>query len=184
MTSVGKYCRTRQPVSRSRAAGRCGKLLSVGLLLVAAACASDGSSQAVQQSSLVARAHETADAAQTPTERKHARQAVQKALQALADEPDSVSAQWLRQDLLFRLGQLHLDDGHLVPALSAADMGLSLGRTTTVATANLLVLKGKVLEARGHSQRASDAYHEALLINEALFSTALGETEDAGAVHP
>lgn len=119
-------------------------------------------------------AHEEADRANSAAART---QALARLRQALTQVPTRGAANvWVRQDLSARLAQLHLEAGEPEQALEWCRSGLALNREPSVAVANLLVLSGRAHEARGEDDVAIEAYHEALLMNEALMEHSLGGT--------
>ena len=82
-------------------------------------------------------------------------------------------ARALRQDLWYRLSAIGLA---LEPsqALREADQGLALGRHDDLFSANLLVARGRALQALGRDTEAASSYHEALQIDERLLNAVLG----------
>jgi len=87
---------------------------------------------------------------------------------------DARDARIVRQDLFYRVSRLALDSGDASRARALADEGLALGRGDDLFTANLLVARGQAREAEGDALGASEDYHDALLINDALLQQVLG----------
>jgi hypothetical protein len=77
-------------------------------------------------------------------------------------------------DAAYRLAELALSERDAEAALRWADRGLAQGRPPDLFTANLLVARGRALEALGRDVDAAAEYHAALLINEVLLQEALG----------
>lgn len=124
-------------------------------------------------------AHARADEALEREDRGAAREALEAFFEA--EVPGRVAkedARVVRQDVAFRLSRLALEAGEADAALRWADEGLNEGRGGDVFTANLLVARGRALEAKGEAVEAAAAYHDALRINDALLD-ALFEEDDA-----
>jgi tetratricopeptide (TPR) repeat protein len=86
---------------------------------------------------------------------------------------DAADARAIRQDVAYRLAELEIDARHPDAAMSWADRGLALGQDETVMTANLLMVRGRMFERAGQSQKAVADLHQALLINEKLLARTL-----------
>lgn len=108
--------------------------------------------------------------------------------EALVEPPETVherDARVIRQDLYYRLATVLADRADNNAALEAADRGLALGEAEDLFTANLLVVKGRALEALGRDVDAAGIYFQALEINEALLRQTLRtEDEDPGEKAP
>jgi len=83
------------------------------------------------------------------------------------------------QDAYFRLAVLALEDGDPAASRAWADRGLLAGHAADVFTANLLVARGKALEASGDAAQAAMDYLAAQRIGERLLEQALGSGEGA-----
>jgi len=162
-------------------------LLALAVLLALAACGSD---QDLERESLahsersandarewldqIARAHARADEALAAGQREQARTFLSAALdRPLPPELASEHARVLRQDLWYRLSSIGVE---LEPsqALREAERGLALGRHADLFSANLLVARGRALQALGRDTEAASSYHEALQLDERLLNAVLG----------
>lgn len=145
-------------------------------VLVAGAACSSAKDRGGNWVNLVQAAHRSADAASSvgldETER-----ALRAALASAPDAPNE-RERWVIQDLYYRLAQLLVDRGVQDQAEGQIAKGLQVDAAPTLARANLLALRGKVLERQGQQEAASEAYHSALLINEVLMDRALNGTGD------
>lgn len=74
----------------------------------------------------------------------------------------------VRKDQLFRLADIYLEKGEPERALEASNRGVALGGERDLFSANLLVARGKALEALGREPDAAEAFHQALTINDEL----------------
>lgn len=158
-------------------------------LAVLAACSS-AKDRSAQWVALVQRAHTSTDEYRRVDENRGAdnapapdSRAAERALrQAISEAPDApnVSERWVIQDLYYRLAQLLADHGSLEQAGSEVERGLAVEAAPTLARANLLALRGKVLEKQGQREAAARAYHEALLVNEVLMDRALNGSTERG----
>ena len=122
-------------------------------------------------------AHASSEAA-AAAERAGDLEAEQAALeQIVASEPPSGvapdDARIVRQDAYERLAHVFERRGDAQSALRQIELGLDLGESQDIFTANLLVRRGRILEMRGLDLDAAGAYHEALMIHEALLEAAL-----------
>jgi tetratricopeptide (TPR) repeat protein len=102
------------------------------------------------------------------------------ALKAVAesDPPSgahSADARVVRQDLYYRLAELELSQNRAEAAAAWASSGLGLGEARDVFTANLHIARGRALERTNDARGASEDYHRALLISEALLDESLGQ---------
>jgi hypothetical protein len=79
-------------------------------------------------------------------------------------------------DAYFRLAEMAHAARNAPAALLWSSRGLALGVANDVFTANLLIADGHAAAALGDEMRASESFHKALIINEALLAVALGET--------
>jgi tetratricopeptide (TPR) repeat protein len=87
----------------------------------------------------------------------------------------------VRQDACFRLATIYLEDRNPQEALKWSEFGLGLGQKDDLFETNLLLAKGRALEALGQEQQAAAIYHKALLINEKLLHNVLNlEQENPG----
>lgn len=77
------------------------------------------------------------------------------------------------QDIAFRLGQVMLDEKKTGEAMEACARGLALGERDDLFTANLLILRGHVLQELGKPVPAAEDFHKALVINEKLLGRVL-----------
>ena len=87
-------------------------------------------------------------------------------------------ARVVRQDAAYRLARLLLAEGDTDEAEQVATAAIEEGRAEDVYTANLFVVRGQALEARGEPVKATMDYHDALLINETLLEAALEAGEE------
>jgi tetratricopeptide (TPR) repeat protein len=149
---------------------RAALLLLAGALLAGCAAEPAGSEWFLS----VQAASEQADRLEAAGDAAGARAALEEALSRPASGVHPGDARALRQDLLFRAGCLELASGRHDAARAQAEQGLALGRVQDVFTANLLILRGRALEAAGDARAAGRDYHDALVINEALLDAALG----------
>jgi hypothetical protein len=124
-------------------------------------------------------AHDLADAA---LREKHPDDARAALLAALDPEPPqqlrAEDARVVRQDLCFHVAQVELADADPSAALGFAGRGLGYGKLDDVFTANLLVVRGRALQALSRPAEAASSYQAALQINERLLRAALAG--DAG----
>jgi len=125
-------------------------------------------------------AHARADAALAHGNRAGARALLQAALEQRV--PSEIAAEHLhalQQDLWFRLSRITLDDDP-EQALLQAERGLALGRHEDLFSANLLVARGRALQALGRDTEAASSYHEALALDERLLQAALRNGQAGG----
>ena len=104
-----------------------------------------------------------------------ARAALESALRAPSPRgADPGDVRVVRQDLLYQLAVLALDEGHPEDAARLATEGLALGAATDVFTSNLQIARGRALERTGDPKGAARDYHAALVTSEALLERSLG----------
>jgi predicted negative regulator of RcsB-dependent stress response len=77
------------------------------------------------------------------------------------------------QDVAFRLGQVMLEEKKPGEALDACTRGLALGEQDDLFTANLLILRGNILQELGKPLPAAEDFHRALVINQELLHKVL-----------
>lgn len=145
------------------------------VVLVFVAGCGNGDADAAAWISHASSASRTADEALARGDADAARAALQAIVSA--EVPSSVAdrdRRVLRADAFYRLAEIELSGGSPTEALGLADRGLAEGRAEDLFTANLLVARGRALEAVGRDADAAEEYHAALLINEALLREALG----------
>jgi hypothetical protein len=148
------------------------------VLLVLVGCSSEPAQPSLDWLAAVRSAHLHADAASDPASAERAIAGLQLALEVPV--PASVSTDHRRivhQDLLFRIAELELDAGRARQAQLAAERGLDLGRAMDLFTANLLIARGRSLEAAGRDTAAAAVYYEALEINRELLRRTLGSPD-------
>ena len=152
-------------------------------VLAALACAAGPSREAVLWMNDAARVNRVADEALVRGDRD----AAYAALVAFVERPDVPRPDVGRSkalgdkravlmDSYFRLAERALATRNAPAALLWSSRGLALGAATDVFSANLLIADGHAAEALGDVARASESFHRALVINEALLGVALGET--------
>jgi len=120
-------------------------------------------------------AHQAADDALARGDAAGAREALRRVVELRAPEavaPDDRRA--VLQDAFFRLAYVELDQARPAAALDWAEMGLRQ-RSVDVFTANLLLARGRALEALGDGARAAADYYDALRIHDELLQRALEE---------
>ncbi|MBI3071090.1 MAG: hypothetical protein HYY84_03080 [Deltaproteobacteria bacterium] len=78
-------------------------------------------------------------------------------------------------DAYFRLAEMALAAKNAPAALLWSSRGLKLGAANDVFSANLLIAKGHAAVALGDDALASESFHRALVINDALLAVALAE---------
>jgi len=84
----------------------------------------------------------------------------------------------VRQDAHERLARIALVARDLSEAERQVASGLALGARQDLFTGNLYTTRGQLREAQGRDREASEDYHRALLISEALLEGALGGNDD------
>jgi tetratricopeptide (TPR) repeat protein len=142
-------------------------VVALALLLVLGACAREPRPEQWLETAYLA--HRGADEAVAGGRLDEARRQLEAVLRmptppGLAPGDERV----VLQDVHFRLAEVGLLEGRPERALASADRGLELGRDTDVFTANLLVARGRALEALGEEPEAAAAYYEALRIDDEL----------------
>jgi len=146
-------------------------LLSCVALL--ASCARSSSEEWVGEAE---QAHAVADRAQTPEQRQQAGEALERVLESARSRGlKTEAALAVQQDVYYRLAELALADGKADVALRWTREGLALGEQASVFSANLWISQGRAHEALGDKAAASEAYFEALKVNEVLFERSLGD---------
>lgn len=153
-------------------------MLWVGTALAVGSACSSAKERGSEWVDLVQRAHQRVD--EGATSGAPAVESILRAAIAEAPENPNERQRWLIQDLHYRLAQVLLDAGELERAAIEVGHGLRADDAATLARANLLALQGKTFERQGDRQKAAEAFHAALLINELLMDKALtGTTESA-----
>ena len=121
-------------------------------------------------------AHRTADQASARSDFAEARRALTEAIALRPSQAMTAGERRvLTQDLHYRLAEVELASGQPLEAQRAASRGLALGRHDDLFTANLLVVRGRALEATGAERESATDYYEALRINDRLLRQELGE---------
>jgi len=156
-------------------APRIRSLILLGALLgaaLASACGSEDRPAATYVRETRA-AHAAADRALERGDREGALAALRFLLEERAPEGLAPEDAWvIRADAAYRLAELELGAGDPEAALAWIERGLEGGARADLFEANLLVTRGRALEALGRDVEAARAYHEALVINDEL----LGQT--------
>lgn len=148
----------------------------VGTVIAVFAACSSAKDRGSEWVDLVQRAHHELDEGRS--EDAVSTERVLRAAIVEAPRDPSPRESWVIQDLHYRLAQVLLDAGEIDRAIVEVDRGLLVATAATLARANLLALRGKIFERQGNRQRAAEAFHAALLINETLMDQALaGSTE-------
>lgn len=148
-------------------------LVSLGLLFLASCHASTESGDFVRRS---LEAHRMADAALERGDLDEARTRLERIWQAQGAEGlAEADRRVILQDVAFRLAALESQAGKPEAALARAEAGLTLGRHEDLFTANLLIERGRALEALKRDAEAVASYARAMSINEKLLDAALAE---------
>jgi hypothetical protein len=154
-----------------------GRLARAALLAVALAAVAGGCSRAPSRDPWareVAARHAEADRRLDHGDAAGARAALLALVDAETPRAARSEARRLAlQDTYFRLARLALAGGEARQALAYADAGLALGTAPNLFVANLFVVRGAAREALGEAPAATEDYHRALTMNEALLHEAL-----------
>jgi hypothetical protein len=128
----------------------------------------------------VSSAHARADEALAAGQHERAREVLSAALErAVPARLGNEHARVVRQDLWYRLSAIGVERAPQ-QALLEAERGLALGRHDDLFSANLLIARGRALQALGRDTEAASSYHGALKIEERLLNEALGAGRDGG----
>ncbi len=152
--------------------------LFVGTALAVCTACSSAKERGSEWVDLVHRAHQRVD--EGATSGTLAMEPILRAAIAEAPKNPNERERWVIQDLHYRLAQLLLDAGQLDRAAVEVVHGLRADDAATLARANLLALQGKTFERQGNREKAAEAFHAALLINELLMDKALVGTTESG----
>ena len=138
------------------------------------------SGEAVSWVNGVRDAHTRADAAEARSDWESARDALRPLVtDAVPTNVAAVHARAIQQDARYRLASVAMRASQPAEAEREANAGIALGVQDDVMSANLFVIRGEAREAMGRAADAAADYHRAVMINESLLETVLGEDGDA-----
>ena len=115
-------------------------------------------------------AHTTADTLLEDGDREGFERTLENALLVRHDGVAAIDLRLVHQDIYFRLAESALARGDAKKALHWVQTGLELGGNQDLFRANLFVVQGKAYESLGKTSEANQAFYEALLINDTLFT--------------
>lgn len=150
----------------------CGALVTALLVVACAAPQSPEGRARAAWVSAVTSLRADADRSVSEQDLPAAEATLQRAL-ALKVPPGAAAAQLLTQDLYFALASVRFARGAAPEALQSCEQGLAAGPAHSVFAANLLAVRGMVLEATGQALPAAEAYAQAMAIHKALYDAAL-----------